>query len=510
LPDPPPGSTLSAYDLGFVPYDEASTLQESLSQQRELGHGADTLLLLQHLPVITIGQDGGREDILASSALLEKLGIACYPTDRGGKATYHGPGQLVAYPILRLPPDGDLHAYVYGLEEVARLVLAEFGIKAERDESYPGLWVGDNKIAAVGLAVRHGVIRHGLSLNASPNMEHYRYLVPCGIHKRGVTSLEQEMGQRPTMADVTRSFAATFADVFGRRLRWSDPLALFSRQLGPNEHSTRQAVLDIDGLLSDAHLNTVCSNAQCPNICECYGRGTATFLLLGDTCTRGCRFCAVNHGEPHDLDPLEPQRLAQAASAMRLRHVVVTSVTRDDLPDGGAGHFAQVIHHLRERLPDCIVEVLIADFRGSCSAVDALLLARPDVLNHNMETVPRLYPSVRHGANFHRSLALLSYAKSSRPGLTTKSGLMLGLGERPEEVRQTLLDLRRARCDLLTLGQYLQPTEQQLPVSRYLHPAEFNWYRRTALSMGFQAVAAGPLVRSSYRAAELFSQVATQ
>jgi lipoic acid synthetase len=229
-------------------------------------------------------------------------------------------------------------------------------------------------------------------------------------------------------------------------------------------------------------------------------------MILGDTCTRGCRFCAVNSGLPRQPDRDEPEAVAEAAWQLGLRHVVVTSVTRDDLVDGGAGHFAATIAAVRGRLPQAAVEVLIPDFGGSQAALRAVLDARPDLVNHNLETVPRLYKRVRPQADYRRSLALLSWAKSYAPRVATKSGLMLGLGEKTAEILHVLRDLRAARCDLLTLGQYLQPTERQLPVSRYLPPQEFGWYQEKAQAMGFCGVAAGPLVRSSHQADALWAR----
>ncbi|MGC9335328.1 MAG: lipoyl synthase, partial [Anaerolineae bacterium] len=236
------------------------------------------------------------------------------------------------------------------------------------------------------------------------------------------------------------------------------------------------AVARMESLLNGLGLHTVCQEARCPNLAECFGRGTATFLLLGDRCTRGCRFCAINHGRPDPPEPHEPQRVAEAAACLGLRHVVLTSVTRDDLPDGGAGHFVATIRALRRCLPSAAVEVLIPDLGGSETALRVILDAQPEVLNHNVETVPRLYRAVRPGADYRRSLALLARAKALRPSLITKSGLMLGLGERTAEVIQVLYDLRLAGCDLLTLGQYLQPTDGQVPIVRYVSPDEFAAY----------------------------------
>jgi lipoic acid synthetase len=247
-------------------------------------------------------------------------------------------------------------------------------------------------------------------------------------------------------------------------------------------------------------LHTVCEEARCPNIGECWAHGTATFMLLGDVCTRNCGFCAVKHGRPLSVDPEEPRRVAGAVSALGLRHVVITSVDRDDLPDGGASQFARTAEAIKETVPGCSVEVLIPDFQGNEASLRTVLEAPIDVLNHNVETVPRLYKRVRPGARYERSLELLDRAKRIRPDVRTKTGLMLGLGEELAEVLGVLRDLVAIRCDILTLGQYLQPTARHLPVVRYVPPEEFAELRKEALAMGFRYVESGPLVRSSYHA----------
>lgn len=247
-------------------------------------------------------------------------------------------------------------------------------------------------------------------------------------------------------------------------------------------------------------LNTVCEEARCPNIGECWAHRTATFMLLGDTCTRNCRFCSVSHGRPQPVDPDEPARVAEAVARLGLRHVVVTSVDRDDLPDGGADHFRRTAEAIRAALPECAIEVLVPDFRPDGTAIDTVVDAPIDVLNHNIETVPRLYKRVRPGATYERSLGLLRRAKARRAGLRTKTGLMLGLGEEPAEIAATLADIAAAGCDIVTLGQYLRPTRAQLPVERFLAPAEFAELGTLARTFGFRHVEAGPLVRSSYHA----------
>lgn len=259
-------------------------------------------------------------------------------------------------------------------------------------------------------------------------------------------------------------------------------------------------------LLRSARLNTVCEEARCPNISECFSRGSATFMILGDICTRGCRFCAVRTGKP-SMSPqsfeAEAFRVAQAAAELALRHVVVTSVARDDLSDGGAQGFYATIKALRSKIPGVTVEVLIPDFRGSKEALEKVITAGPDVLNHNLETVARLYRTVRPGTKYQRSLTLLRYAKLLEPKLTTKTGIMLGLGEKKEEVVELMNDARNACVEIFTAGQYLQPTKMHLPVHAYLPLAEFAWYKQQAEDIGFKRVAIGPLVRSSYHADEL-------
>ncbi|RJQ65302.1 MAG: lipoyl synthase [Desulfobacteraceae bacterium] len=269
---------------------------------------------------------------------------------------------------------------------------------------------------------------------------------------------------------------------------------------GPQYEQTRR-------LLQQGRLHTVCQEACCPNMFECFSQHTATFLILGEHCTRNCSFCTVKHGVPQPPDPDEPQRVADAAADLNLTYVVVTSVTRDDLPDGGAGHFGATIHALRERNPDVRVEVLIPDFKGDPHALQKVLEVRPDVLNHNIETVPRLYPTVRPQADYRQSLRLLESSARQAPHVPTKSGLMLGLGEGEQEIEATLADLRRAHCRLLTLGQYLQPGPQNHPVVRYVSPEEFSRWRDVALAMEFEEVAAGPFVRSSYQAERSFCTV---
>jgi lipoyl synthase len=260
--------------------------------------------------------------------------------------------------------------------------------------------------------------------------------------------------------------------------------------------------LRLKGLMRELNLHTVCEEAQCPNIGECWHHGTATFMILGGICTRACAYCAVAHGRPHPVDAAEPARVAEAIRALDLDYVVITSVDRDDLPDGGASVFAGTVRETRERLPACRIEVLIPDFQGDEAALGAVLDARPDILNHNTETVPRLYRMARSGGRYARTLELLDRSRRYAPEIPTKTGLMVGLGEERDELVATFRDLRQVGCEILTIGQYLRPSASHAPMVRYYHPDEFRDLKAVALDLGFVHVESGPLVRSSYHAHE--------
>ena len=260
--------------------------------------------------------------------------------------------------------------------------------------------------------------------------------------------------------------------------------------------------LRLRGIMRTLKLNTVCEDAHCPNIGECWHHGTATFMILGDICTRACAYCAVAHGKPTELDRDEPRRVAEAVQAMGLKYAVVTSVDRDDQADGGAGIFAETIRHIRRLMPETRVEVLIPDFKGEVGALRTVLDARPDVLNHNTETVPRLYRMARSGGKYIRTLELLKRSRDYAQAIPTKTGLMVGLGEEPHELVRVFRDLREVGVSILTIGQYLRPSPAHVPMSRYYHPDEFRALKREALALGFVHVEAGPLVRSSYHAHE--------
>ena len=515
-------------DLGRMEYGQALERQEKELEQVRAG-GAEKLLLVEHPPVYTIGRGGAEANLRGAP---QRLAVPSFRISRGGDATFHGPGQIVAYPILSLDREGrDLHRYLRRLEEVVIRTLSAFAIDGRRIPGKTGVWVGGGtgealdlrsarKIASIGVGVRRWVTYHGLALNVSTDLDYFRAIVPCAIDGVEMTSIERERGEAVSLMAVRARLVDVFAGVFavtrsapsgaeprrGRsyaaRISQQDPGVSEQRKppwlrarapVGESFFRTRR-------ILSELRLTTVCQEAMCPNIGECWAHSTATFMLMGESCTRSCGFCAVKHGAPQRLDPLEPERVATAAERLALTHVVVTSVNRDDLPDGGARHFAATARAIKERVGGCAVELLIPDFQGDEEALRIVVDSPVDVLDHNTETVPRLYPSVRPGSRYARSLELLGRAKRMRADLLVKSGLMAGLGETDEELLAVFADLRAAGCDILTVGQYLRPTKEHLPVRRFVTPEEFASLRKSALAMGFHHVEAGPLVRSSYHA----------
>lgn len=485
-------SSLNIVDWGQLAYPEALCRQQELVAERLAG-GTDSLILVEHPPTVTLGRRGGDQDLLLSSDLLTANGIALCRVERGGQATAHEPGQLVVYPVIELQ-ERDLHKYVRSLLEAAADVLRAYGLKPDFKPGEPGLWVNGAKIASIGVAVKKWVTFHGLALNVTNDLRTFGSIVPCGNATEKVTSMSRELGTVPDLAEVKQHFSKNFRQRFGypaeRAGRHPDWLKLPA--------PCGEAAARVEELVSGLNLGTVCQSAHCPNLGECFGRGTATFMLLGTECTRQCRFCAVDKGRPGPVDVDEPRRVALAAKQLGLKYLVLTSVTRDDLPDGGADQFAQTIGQIRSALPQARIEVLTPDFQGDAAALEQIFQAAPEVFNHNIETVARLYPTVRPQAEYARSLQVLQ--RASRAGMAVKSGLMLGLGERADEIRQTLQDLREAGCDYLTLGQYLAPSRQHLEVVRHLSPEEFAQLEKSALELGFKGVASGPLVRSSYRA----------
>ena len=527
--------------LGLVTYAEAFDLQHSLARRA----ADDYLLLLEHPHTYTLGVHADPAHVLRDPA---SVGATLFRTDRGGDVTYHGPGQLVAYPIVTLQDDpgaGPLH--VRRIEQVVIDALGDLGVEASRYEGYPGVWVGvggpaPRKIAAIGvrtLRVEDGRRRslHGVALNVDCDLTMFGHIVPCGIAEYAVTSLRAE-GSSACMDRVVDALVERAAAVFGTggvdraevQAGRTGPGATFGRTVSssserPLLRRLRQAGTDPDaglalrdrkpewlrvparmgeGYLSlgrrlhDLGLVTVCEEAGCPNIFECWADGTATFMVNGSRCTRACGFCLVDTRHPLPLDPTEPERVAEAVEQLRLSHAVVTCVARDDLADGGAAAIAETVRAIRRRSPGTAVEVLVSDCKGVAASLQLVFDARPDVLNHNVETVARLQRAVRPSAGYARSLSVL--ARAADAGLTVKSGLMVGLGESEEEVISTLADLASVGVSIVTIGQYLRPSERHLPVARWWTPAELDALAAAGRDLGLVHVEASPLTRSSYHA----------
>lgn len=559
------GAPLRARWLGRVPYREAWSLQRGVHRGRP-GAPEDHLLLLEHPPTYTLGRNADRSNVLVDPA---SVGAELVEVDRGGDVTFHGPGQLVAYPIVTLPPRGgpggapDVPAWVRTLEEVLIRTAAAVGLPGVgRHPGYPGVWVDPGtpsarKIAAIGVRVERGRTLHGIALNVTTDLGWFGHVVPCGIHDYGVTSLEAE-GVDVPMREVVDAFVTAFAELWRPaeldradvvwRHRDSD-LAPFSRGAGPGERvggrvpyqddapvdpaaagtSVRlrgrlaeagvtqgveirarkpewmrapvrhdATVRGLKRTIAELDLVTVCEEAGCPNLSECWSDGTATFMVAGERCTRACGFCLVDTRYPERLDPGEPERVAEAVDRMGLDFAVLTMVARDDLADGAAAHVAATVRAIRERRPGTGVEVLISDLRGDADSLELVLAERPDVVNHNVETVPRLQRAVRPSAGYARSLALL--ARVSQAGLTAKSGLVVGMGEEEDEIVSTLADLAAVGVSIVTIGQYLRPTSHHLPVARWWEPEAFERFAAAGRDLGIAHVESSPLTRSSYHA----------
>lgn len=550
------GGPLHIRWLGRVTYHDALALQRALN-----AGSANHLLLLEHPPTYTKGVRAKPEHLLVDPAT---VGAEVVDVDRGGDFTYHGPGQLVGYPIITVPTRGsgnggmaDTAAYVCGIEQVIIDALADLGLPgATRRHRQAGVWLDADgpsarKIAAIGVKLNRRRSLHGFALNVTRQVDDgFAGIVACGIADATVTSLEAEgiiasmeqvadaVAQRAvaqwgfegsTRADLAWRVVPTDLAVFtreaslpggehpGKPSRGRESVRLLGRlaeagvdsstavgvrdrkpdwmvvkaDMGPEYRRLKQTLRSLD-------LVTVCEEAGCPNIFDCWNDGTATFMVLGERCTRACGFCLVDTRKPLEPDADEPRKVAEAVEKLALKHAVITMVARDDLPDGGAQHVADTIQAVRDRTPGTRVEVLVSDHQGDPASLQSLFDARPDVFNHNTETVLRLQRAVRPSASYARSLSVLGRAKAA--GLTTKSGLIAGMGETIEELELTLVDLRAVGVDIITIGQYLRPTERHLPVDRWVTPAEFDHLRAYGDALGFAHVESSPLTRSSYHA----------
>ena len=569
--------TLRARWLGRVPYREALALQTALYEHGSGSH----LLLLEHPHVFT---HGPRADLAANLHVdPAAVGAELVAVSRGGDVTYHGPGQLVGYPIVDVPNSLGASDHVCSIQRLIVSVLVRLGVDDVGClDDYPGVWVGvstpsPRKICAIGVKLGQprsagGRTMHGFALNVDSDLSYMRdHIVPCGIGHLPVTSLAEE-GVQVSMREVVDLVVEHAAQVSGsgvverQDVAWKhrpDDLSPFSRGDGAgstvrsaSDHMAPGTVVSVgesqvpsptraarrleqagvvDGLAAGERkpawlrprvvrgpevlslqqsirrhgLVTVCEEAGCPNLSECWADGTATFMVLGERCTRACGFCLVDTRKPQDPQADEPSRVAAAIAEMRVNHAVLTMVARDDLDDGGMSHVAACVSAIRAMVPDTTVETLISDAKGDERSLAVLVDARPDVLNHNIETVARLQRAVRPSAGYARSLGVLARAK--RAGLTTKSGFMLGLGEEADEVEGLLADLAAVGVDIVTIGQYLRPTGNHLPVARWAEPAEFDHWKQVGQSFGIGHVESSPLTRSSYhakRAAEAVTPVA--
>jgi lipoic acid synthetase len=544
--------------LGRVRYRDALALQHALWAAPA---GDDWLLLLEHPHVYTLGVRADPAHVLVDPA---SVGAELIRSDRGGDVTYHGPGQLVGYPIRTVPTVSEATPrYVWGIEQLLIDTLSDLGLPGVgRLPGYPGVWVdpeglNPRKIAAIGVRISKGRSMHGFALNVAPDMTYFSHIVPCGIADKAVTSLQAEgidVAMR-TVVDtiVERAERGWGYDRFDRQgVAWrvaTTDLAPFTRGEGPGvavpvRATSAPSVAQVPepqpvrllGRLAQAGVDpskglaieerkpewlrvkarmgedyrslkrtvrelslvTVCEEAGCPNIYECWADGTATFMINGDRCTRACGFCLVDTRKPLPVDDGEAERVAQAVVELRLAHAVITTVARDDLADGGAGAFAATIDAVHRRSPGTAVEVLISDCKGDEASLETIFAARPEVLSHNIETVARLQRAVRPSASYARSLSVLARAKAA--GLTTKSGLMVGMGETTDEVVSVLADLAGIGVDIVTIGQYLRPTSNHLPVARWWTPEEFVNLKHAGEALGIGHVESSPLTRSSYHA----------
>ncbi|CAB4675191.1 unannotated protein [freshwater metagenome] len=524
-------------------YAEALAVQDAMFR-----HGTgNRLLLMEHPHVFTYGPSADLKKNLRCDPAA--VGADFVRVKRGGDITYHGPGQLVGYPLLNLASkhgnDGpaDTVAYVCSVEQVIIDSLHEIGLtNAARFAGYPGVWLdvdtNPRKICAIGVRVSRRRTMHGFAVNVHTDLDYMSTnIVPCGIDEYPVTSIAAE-GIEISMHEFTDVVARHAALKWGngemerQDVAWKqtpDDLSAFSRGEGPGQPvrmlgrlaragvedsiplSERkpdwirphvkhgEEVLNLKKTLRDLSLVTVCEEAGCPNLSECWNDGTATFMVLGERCTRACGFCLIDTQKPEAPDAQEPMRIAEAVSQMGLKFAVLTMVARDDLADEGMEHVAECIRAIRSVDSSIQVEALISDARGTDS-LDLLIAARPDVFNHNTETVPRLQRAVRPSAGYARSLGVLARGKAA--GLTVKSGLIVGMGETDEEVIGVLADLAEIGVNIVTIGQYLRPTTNHLPVARWVEPEIFEMYKRVGEELGIGHVESSPLTRSSYHARE--------
>ena len=487
--------TLRICDYKIARYHHILSLQHQLHEKRLKNQIPDTVLILEHYPVITLGARKSDNKLLADPAELGEKGIDLVSIRRGGGVTAHNPGQLVFYPIINIKErDLGITEYVRKLEQIGIELLQHFGLNPERRKKLPGLWLDSKKIASIGVRVSKSITCHGMAINIKNNLEIFKNIIPCGIDGVEITSLRKETQKTYSMTRVKKTLAELLIKHFSTSAQTRKLPPWLKRPLPAGEKYKKT-----EKILASLSIETICSNANCPNRGQCFQRGTATALILGNLCTRNCKFCSVASGKPAPPDPTEPDRLVQMAKKLQLKYLVITSVSRDDLPDGGAAHFRDCICKVRQKCPDIEFEILTPDFRSCQShAVEILAEALPFVFSHNIETVPSLYPITRPTADYQTSLNLLKLTKKSYKKVQTKSFLMLGLGETDTQIEQALIDLRNVGCDRISIGQYLKPSKDSLDVVEYVTPEKFDYWKQKAQQLGFSWAMSSPFTRSSY------------
>lgn len=497
-------SPLRICDCGLSNYRKSLRLQHEMQGKRRIGEIPNTILIVEHAPVITLGARQSANKLQAGREELAKWNIDVVEIRRGGGTTAHNPGQLVFYPILNLRElNLGINEYIRELEEIGIKLLEQLGVNSQRRKGFPGLWVGDKKIASIGVRVSKFVTYHGMAINIQNDLGIFDFIIPCGLDNVEITSVLKETGKQHEMNRVKERLKELLIKNFSDKRDFPPTVQRNTKVRLPSwlrrPLPSGETFKHTEQVLSSLGLETICNSANCPNRGQCWARGTATVLILGSICTRNCKFCSVTVGKPAPPDPTEPERLAEMAKKLGLKYLVITSVNRDDLPDGGAGHFRDCIKTVRQDCPDVNFEILTPDFRNCQEkALRILRDALPFVFAHNVEMVPSLYPIARAGGNYQRSLDLLKMAKETCSNIQTKSSIMLGLGETDDEVEQVLKDLRNVGCDRITIGQYLKPSKESLDVVEYIPPAGFDLWGQKAIELGFSWVISSPFARSSY------------
>jgi len=516
-------STINIINCGLKDYQSILTLQENTLQDLLSGTGKDTIFIVEHQPVITLGARDSANKLTKDINTIKQAGIEIFQTRRGGGTTAHNPGQLVVYPIINLKKHSlGVSDFVHLLEKIGIEFLKELGLSCSVKKGFPGLWIETAdytdytdiirnknplnprnpwlKIASIGVEVKKWITCHGIAININNDLSVFDLIVPCGLENVKMTSAQIELGKKIDIKTAKNTLKTILTKYF---IKGNEPETKrrlpewLKRPLPAGDNYNNTAAT-----LNRLGIQTICTNANCPNKGQCWSKGTATALILGNICTRNCKFCSVTKGgSPRPPDKTEPQRIAELVKQLNLKYLVITSVTRDDLPDGGASQFRDCLNAVRQRVSDIKFEILVPDFKNyQKQALEILADALPFVFSHNLETVSRLYETARSGADYQTSLNLLEMAKKLLPDTPTKSAIMLGLGETDDEIEQVLADLRNVHCDRIAIGQYLKPSKNSLDVVEYVHPEKFDYWAVRAKQLGFNWVMSSPFTRSSYNA----------